>query len=69
MPEDISVIGFDNLEFSSLIDPPLSTVSQPLYDIGMRAVNKLIPLIDNKTVTEPTIEIMLSELIIRKSTK
>jgi len=69
VPEDISVIGFDNLEFSSLIDPPLSTVSQPLYDIGMRAVNKLIPLIDNKTVTEPTIEIMLSELIIRKSTK
>ncbi len=69
VPEDISVIGFDNLEFSSLIDPPLSTVSQPLYNIGMRAVNKLIPLIDNKTVTEPTIEIMLSELIIRKSTK
>jgi len=69
VPEDISVIGFDNLEFSSLIDPPLSTVSQPLYEIGVRAVNKLIPLIDNKTATEPTTEIMVSELIIRKSTK
>jgi len=69
VPEDISVIGFDNLEFSSLIDPPLSTVSQPLYEIGMRAVNKLIPLIDNKNVIEPTSEIMLSELIIRNSTR
>jgi len=68
VPEDISVIGFDNLEFSSLIDPPLSTVSQPLYDIGMRAVNKLIPLIGSKNISEPTIEIMTSELIIRKST-
>ena len=34
VPNDISVIGFDNLDFSSLIDPPLSTVSQPFYDIG-----------------------------------
>lgn len=68
VPEDISVIGFDNLEFSSLIDPPLSTVSQPLYDIGVRAVNKLLALIKSKTISEPTVEIMTSELIIRKST-
>lgn len=69
VPEDISVIGFDNLEFSSLIDPPLSTVSQPLYDIGVRAVNKLLALINTETMQEPTVEIMSSELIIRRSTR
>lgn len=69
VPEDISVIGFDNLEFSSLIDPPLSTVSQPFYDIGVRAVNKLLQLIDSEVAPEATVEIMQSELIIRKSTK
>lgn len=69
VPEDISVIGFDNLEFSSLIDPPLSTVSQPFYDMGVRAVNKILQFINSEAAPEPTIEIMASELIIRKSTK
>ena len=69
VPEDISVMGVDNLEFSSLIDPPLSTVSQPLYDMGARAVNKLLQFIDNETPPEPTVEVMSTELIIRKSTK
>lgn len=69
VPEDISVIGFDNLEFSSLIDPPLSTVSQPFYDMGARAVNKILQFIDSEVVPAPMVEIMSSELIIRKSTK
>ena len=69
VPNDISVIGFDNLDFSSLIDPPLSTVSQPFYDIGARAVNKLIQLIEGETKIGNSLEIMPTELIIRKSTK
>lgn len=69
VPEDISVIGFDNLEFSSLLDPPLSTMAQPFYDMGARAVNKLIQLIKNGQNAEPVIDVMEAELIIRKSTR
>lgn len=69
VPEDISVIGFDNLEFSSLIDPPLSTVSQPFYDIGARAASKLLQLCSGEDTSGPMVEIMPQELIIRKSTR
>lgn len=69
VPEDISVIGFDNLEFSSLIDPPLSTVSQPFYDIGARAASKLLQLCSGEDTQGPMVEIMPRELIIRKSTR
>lgn len=69
VPEDISVLGFDNLDFSSLIDPPLTTVAQPLYRMGESAVNKLLHLIENGGEEGPLTEYMSSELIIRKSTK
>ncbi|GAQ24625.1 MULTISPECIES: LacI family DNA-binding transcriptional regulator [Tepidanaerobacter] len=69
VPDDISVIGFDNLEFSSLIDPPLSTVSQPFYDIGARAASKVLQLCSKDNPSGAMVEIMPSELIIRKSTR
>ena len=37
IPNDIAVIGFDNVELSSMVEPPLTTVSQPLYDLGCAA--------------------------------
>ena len=48
IPDDISVVGFDNIEISALIDPPLSTVFQPLYEMGVLAVKKLIIMIGHK---------------------
>lgn len=42
VPEDISIIGFDNIPLSSLIRPALSTVSTPVYDIVDKAVTELI---------------------------
>jgi DNA-binding LacI/PurR family transcriptional regulator len=41
-PRDISVIGFDDLEISDLSDPPLTTVSQPGYQMGARGVDLLL---------------------------
>lgn len=69
VPEDISVIGFDNLEMSSLLDPPLTTVAQPLYEMGKIAANKLIRLINSSQNTKPAIDVIGTELIIRKSTR
>ena len=42
VPEDISIIGFDNIPLSSLIRPALSTVSTPVYDMVDKAVTELI---------------------------
>jgi len=42
IPEDISVVGYDDLFFSRLIDPPLSSVGQNPMDIGMEAARRLV---------------------------
>ncbi len=44
IPQDISLIGFDNLELSSVIHPPLTTIHQPKYEIGKEAVEILLRL-------------------------
>lgn len=73
IPEDVSVMGFDNTYLSALIEPPLSTVSQPLYDMGAMAARKLIRRIRSRESGAPTeppsAEILPTDLIIRKSTR
>jgi LacI family transcriptional regulator len=58
VPEDISVISVDNSRASSMVRPTLTTVAQPMYDIGavsMRLLTKLMKkeTVDNSTVTLP----------------
>ncbi|CAM5791437.1 LacI family transcriptional regulator OS=Cellulomonas persica OX=76861 GN=lacI PE=4 SV=1 [Cellulomonas persica] len=50
VPDDLSVVGFDNVPESALCDPPLTTVSQPLRDIGARALHLLIDLLAERDV-------------------
>lgn len=74
VPEDISVIGYGNTEMSPLLDPPLTTISQPFYEMGANATTKLIKLIKNKNKSQksdekPVIDILESKLIIRSSTR
>jgi len=42
VPQDISVVGFDNLEWAAEIDPPLTTIQVPTYDMGIAAADYLI---------------------------
>jgi len=71
VPDDIAVIGFDDLKFSSLIEPPLTTVRQPKYDIGRAAFRILLQRIhhhdENDTWNSHLHEILKTELIVRKS--
>ena len=73
IPDDVSVMGIDNVETSAQIEPPLSTVAQPLYEIGALAATKLIRQIHHKEKTgelaPPQVDILKTELIIRKSTR
>jgi LacI family transcriptional regulator len=52
VPDDISVIGFDNTRLSYMSLPKLTTVAQPIHDIGLQAVEKLLELIKMGSVVE-----------------
>ncbi|MDR2655372.1 MAG: LacI family transcriptional regulator [Oscillospiraceae bacterium] len=70
VPDDISVIGFDNLEFSAMLEPPLTTVSQPLYKMGALAAERLIKRIERKGASKPPrIFRINSKLIVRHTVK
>lgn len=66
VPDDISVVGFDDLNMAAFYNPPLTTVHIPRHEIGRRAAMQLIDLLAGRTVarqvTVPT------RLIIREST-
>lgn len=47
VPEDISIMGYDDLRLARMVNPPLTTVRQPLSDIGMIASEKLIGMIES----------------------
>jgi LacI family transcriptional regulator len=65
--QDISVIGFDDIEMASQVYPPLTTVRQPLADMGEAAVDLLVTLLQGRTPMTLRRE-LATELIIRKST-
>ena len=69
IPEDISVIGFTNEPFAKLIEPSLSTISQPSYEIGETATHILIKHIENKDDFTSETRIIETELIERNSTR
>lgn len=48
IPDDISLIGFDDVEQASIMHPPLTTISQPIYEMGKAAVEILIGQINRK---------------------
>jgi LacI family transcriptional regulator/LacI family repressor for deo operon, udp, cdd, tsx, nupC, and nupG len=69
IPDDIAVVGFSNDQLSALIEPSLTTVSQPVHDMGATAADMLLHLI-NTDISEwkPITKTLDTALIIRKST-
>lgn len=61
VPEDISVIGFDDIEFSSLLNPPLTTVGVDKFKLGSEAFNALIKNIYEGTVSKVILPIYFVE--------
>ncbi len=68
VPEDISVIGFDDLVLSRYITPPLTTVKQPIFDIGFTAAKFLVDAIEFPNRRIPN-KIFETKLIFRESVK
>ena len=67
VPDDISLVGYDNIFFSDLLDVPLTSINQPVYDIASKAVE----LIVDKNITDDKARefIFKPELVIRNSTR
>ena len=66
VPRDLSVIGFDGIDFSAHTDPPLTTVAVPEKEMSRMAIHLLKQLI-NKEITPPKSYCLETELIVRKS--
>lgn len=66
IPGDLSIAGFDDLEFASYLDPPLTTVHVPAEEIGRLAADKLVRLIAGTTVDMATN--LAAILAVRQST-
>lgn len=68
VPEDVSVVGFDDLEFAATLEPPLTTVRQPLANMGALLARRLVHALDHPAAHEPGGDLVDAELIVRKST-
>jgi DNA-binding LacI/PurR family transcriptional regulator len=66
VPEDIAVVGYNDLEIASLVEPPLTTVSAPIHDLGMKSMNMLLQLISSGQKKCENI-ILPTKLVIRRS--
>jgi LacI family transcriptional regulator len=68
VPEDIAVAGFDDLSFSSLVKPPLTTIRQPIHEMGEIAVSLLMERIQGRFTGLPRKVVLPGELVVREST-
>ncbi len=72
VPDDLSIVGFDNIPESALTEPPLTTVDQSIQDLGFEAVQMLLDLLDHpdRRSDQASIHVTLpTKLVIRRSTK
>lgn len=69
VPEDVQVIGFDDIPFSKYYLPSLSTIKQDTKILGSTAAKHLLDLIESKSSKEENTVIVPVELVIRNSTK
>jgi len=68
VPDDISVVGFDDTRYARMLVPPLTTVHQPIAEIAEVAVEHLIEMIDDPD-TERGCTVLLTHLIVRDTSK
>jgi LacI family transcriptional regulator len=68
VPDDVSVMGFDNIEFSAMVSPPLTTIHQPAFETGRSACRILLDRLNGERSEEISI-IIQPTLVIRKSVK
>jgi LacI family transcriptional regulator len=67
VPEDLSIVGFDDSEIAAIVTPALTTVRQPMAEMGRMAVSLLVRILDHQRLEALHIELK-TRLIVRNST-
>ena len=67
VPEDLSVIGFDDVDYTTMMHPYISTVSQPCYQLGRKATEMLYGLIAQPD-SSPRELVLPHQLMVRETT-
>lgn len=68
IPDDLSVVGFDNIDWAQLNDPPLTTVHIPKQQLGQEAARRLLGLLGDRNA-RPVEVVVSTELVVRQSTR
>jgi LacI family transcriptional regulator len=67
VPDDLSIVGFDDTEEAAIVTPALTTVRQPLAEMGRMAVSLLVRLLDGQRVEALSVE-LATRIVVREST-
>lgn len=68
VPEQFSIVGFDDIPLAALITPALTTVRIPKYRLGHQAMVLLLTLMEKETVIRPEAILLDTELVVRNTT-
>ena len=68
IPDDVAIVGYDDIEFSPYLRVPLTTIDNPRYQIGVKAVELLVDLIEGRTQLRSNHIVLEPRLIARSST-
>jgi LacI family transcriptional regulator len=66
-PEDVSVLGFDDHEWSTLVRPQLTVVAQPAHELGVAAAATLLERVSTGTTSAPATTSLQPRLVVRGS--
>ena len=66
VPEDISIVGYDDVEMARFSSPPLTTIRHPKAELGQLAVELLVSRVRNKELTVEALNVQ-PELVVRNS--
>jgi LacI family transcriptional regulator, repressor for deo operon, udp, cdd, tsx, nupC, and nupG len=66
VPDDVAVVGFDDIQMASIFEPSVTTIAQPMFDIGKQAMKLLLQLIDGEEVERRQF-VLPDRLVIRES--
>lgn len=69
IPKEIGIVGFDDVEWAPLVDPPLTTISQPIYTIGSTAAQLLLRRLSRASKMRKEVVVLKPRLIIRESSR
>lgn len=66
VPQDLSVVGFDDIQFAQYCDPPLTTICQPRYEIGRQTMLMMLELLKGRDVQAGSM-LLDTHLVVRES--